>query len=248
MAFFRRRRRFTRGARRRARWDMQTFRECETQISIDFLTGSTCDTPQIEVVYICGTGNPAVGTDMVEGISPAMMYGGGFLQIRWNAAVVNDSDAPCHPSVSVTNALVVLPVNRADPTAPLYLPNIIKSRSQVALSYDDKSDSDENILWWWQEQLDLASTSCGGANACANWPNDDVLCRDGDATVTILGNAAALYGRVGVRERVRVKRRLTEAQALFLVTNINTNSNGDIDFQWPVRRNVYHRYAVRRTR
>lgn len=247
MAF--RRRRFTRRRGTRRTWDMQTFRDCERELDVVFgQGGSTCANPQTTVDFLCGVGDVSLGTQMVEGSSRAVMFGGGFLQVRYNAAFVIDSDLPCHPSVQVTTAIVKLPLQSANEIAPAYIPNLVVSRQQSSVITATKSDTDEDILWWWQDQLDLGNVVCGGLSESC-WFNNNVACKDGDALVQILGTAAALYGRLGIRERVKVKRRLDERHALFLLTSYNINqTNLDTDQTWPVRRNVYLRYAVRRTR
>lgn len=242
-----RRRRFT-PRRRRATWDMQTYRICEQDLGIDFTQLSTCNDPEIHVDYICGVGDPSNGTSLVEGASRAVMFGGGFLQVRYNAASLKSDDLPCHPSVQVVTALVVLPLLSANELTPAYLPNLMVTRQQASIVTATKSDTDENILWWWGEQLDLANLQCSDADSNSCWPNNDVLCHDGDAHVQVLGTAAALYGRLGIRERIKVKRRLDERHALFLTTQMAHNFVLDPGASWPLRRNVYLRYAVRRSK
>lgn len=231
---------------------MQTFRDCERTLNVDAATGSTCASPQIFADLLCG---PVSSTDtpMVQGASPAMMFGGGHLRVRYNAAVLASDQAPCGHSVKIITAIVKLPLLEDDLT-PAYLPNLAIARSQLSVVHSTQGDNDEDILWWHDDQIDLINLCCNGADGpCAGISATPAcVCADdgGNIGFTVLGTAAALYGRFAVDREIRVKRRLREREALFLITefvNGGITTVGEIS-QWPIRRNLYMRYAVRPSR
>jgi len=246
-----RRRRFSR--RRRVRWDMQTFRLCEDELQLKDGFLATCDAPATDMVMVAGP--VAALPAMVQGASRAMMFGGGHLRVRYNMGVVDHSDCPCSHAVHVVTALVKLPLLPNDVT-PAYLPNLTGTRTQVATDPALMGDQDEDILWWYDDQLDATNLSCTGGGPVCPIRNSGTDCStDVDALTGKLGanleaNAGALYGRMTVDQHVRVKRRLKEREALFLVTQWFSNVGtlfGDCP-TWPFRRNVYFRYAVRPSR
>jgi len=231
---------------------MQTFRECER--NLPWLTNdfATCASPQIYADLVCNVGT-STGLVMKQGASPVLMFGGGHLQIRHNAAIYASSEMPCPTSLQVVDALVVLPLDETQ-TAPAYLPNLVVTRRQDSVVVQTQSDSDENVLWWRSSQLDLMNVNCN-ALAC-NGSGDPGNCGDGchqnssnEEVVGLLwltiSGAASRWGRTDYETRIRVKRRLKEREALFLLTQYVSgciyNGGGD----WEIRRNVYLRYAVR---
>lgn len=241
-------RRFRRKSFRRARsrrWDMQTYRECERDLQ---MVGETAcdDAPQIFLDYVLGAGSTSGQLD-VPALGRALMFGGGHLQVDYNAAVVSHDDLPCHPSVAVVTALIKLPLLE-DEIVPAYVPNLAVNRNQLAVIRSQQPDADEDILFWRREQLDLANLVCGGANSAACWPNSDVLCRDGSALETVLGTAAAQYGRASIREVIRTRRRLKEREAIFLYTHLIQPLEHTSGVTWPIRRNVYFRFAAAASR
>lgn len=245
MAF--RRRRFPMRRRFKRRWDMQTFRDCERTLTIDFNSVASCAIPQTFADYVCGIG-PSTSPQMKSGASRAVTFGGGHLRVRYNAAVLNDSNMPCNPSVKVVTALIVLPLLEDDLT-PAYLPTLAVARSQLSVVPSTESDTDENIVWWHDEQLDLTNVSCFGGPPDGNipcFPGCIATSSDVPFMFHLVGTAGALYGRITVDKEVKAKRRLKEREALFLLTQFVTNQNLDgANTTWPVRRNVYLRYAVR---
>jgi len=242
---------FRRGFRRRGfrrRWDMQTFRDCERDVSLELQTLWSCAQPQIFADYLCGIG-PSTSPQMKSGAARSITFGGGHLRIRYNVALMNHNNMPCSLSVKVVTALIVLPLLENDLT-PAYLPTLAVARSQLSVVPATESDTDENIVWWHDEQLDLFNISCSGG------PPEDVLDCVPDTSCFdqqdlpflwfVSGPTAALYGRATVEKEIRAKRRLKEREALFLVTQYVTNAAFDgAAMQWPIRRNAYIRYAVR---
>jgi len=250
MAF--RRKRFT-TRRRRARWDMQTFRECERDMPL-CLTGDCgdfpCSQPQIFADLLSG---PVASTDspMLPGASRAMMYGGGYLKYRYDLAIMNSTNMPCSFNLKVVTAVIVLPLLEDDLT-PAYLPNLAIARSQLSVVHSTQSDTDENILYWNDANLLAHNESCSGLQG-------NCLGSAGCGTETDTANvimrswrsiAAALYGRQEITTRIKVKRRLKEREGLFLTTQYValTGTAGNSQIDWPIRRTVYHRYAVRVSR
>jgi len=249
MAFRRRTRRFPR--RRRARWDMQTFRDCERALGYDVVLDSTCANPQTVADLVCG---PIASTDspMVAGATSGLMYGGGHLQVRYNTAILATNEGPCSHSIKVVTALVVLPLLEDDLT-PAYLPNLAIARSQLSVVHSTQGDTDENILYWNSKQLYFGNISClGSAEApCEDSPSN---CAPAGCDFSnyrfmfIRAFSNALHGRHEVTTRIKVKRRLKEREALFLLTEFVHEVTSIHSFNWPVRRTVYHRYAVRPSR
>lgn len=249
MRRFRRRRSF----RRRAKWDMQTFRDCERQVDLD-LTSSQCETrqcnenPQIFADLLCGP-IASSATPQIQGASRAMMYGGGHLKYRYDVSTINSSNMPCTFNVKVVTALVVLPLIEDDLT-PAYLPNLAIARSQLSVVQRTESDTDENILYWNDANLIAYNHACSGLNgACFPTPTGCTAAETIAMSLSVLPMAAALYGRQEVETRIRVRRRLREREALFLLTEyVYGQGQCDAQIDWPIRRTVYHRYAVRPSR
>jgi len=248
MAFRRRpmgRRRF------RRRWDMQTFRDCERSLPLDVETLWSCATPQIFADYLCGIG-PSTSPQMKSGAARSITFGGGHLRFRYNASVQSHTNMPCRLAVKVITALVVLPLLENDLT-PAYLPTLAVARSQLSVVPATESDTDENILYWHDEQLDLINVSCFGGP-----PDGNIDCAVGfccgsgsgcDSALSLYGafvTAALPFGRFAVDHVVKARRRIREREALFLVTQYVTNAAFDgADHPWEIRRNAYMRYAVR---
>lgn len=246
------------------RWDMQTFRECERQLNIDFDPNSTCAAPQTYADYLCGIGPSGGSTQMKPGASRSIVFGGAHLRYRLDAALVNNRDSPCSLSVKWVAAIVKLPLLE-DELTPAYLPNLAISRSQLSVVPATQSDTDEDILWWRDGQMDLVNAACCGFDgtiACpsgfyADSGNCDPTCCDPSLNQSarvacnmlaeVLAVAGALYGRMEYDTVVRAKRRIREREALFLIHHWVSGTLGAIPNQplWLVRRNAYLRYAVR---
>jgi len=109
------------------------------------------------------------------------------------------------------------------------------------------SDTDENILYWNDHNGIMYNSSCTGSDGeCLGPINCSENSNGFDRQNFIIAMAGALYGRQEVTTRIRVKRRLREREALFLLTQyVFGLPNCDQPFDWPIRRTVYHRYAVR---
>lgn len=232
--------------RPRRRWDMQTFRDCERQVDLDVETLWTCAEPQIFADYVCGIG-PSTSPQMKSGAARFITFGGGHLRVRYNTAVLQHSNMPCNLDIKVVTALVVLPLLEDDLT-PAYLPTLAVARAQLSIVPATESDTDENVVWWHDDQLWMQNIACFGGP-----PDGNIPCFPGCNTSTdspfaffLFGSAAALHGRMAVDMHVKAKRRLREREALFLLTQYVTNQAFDgAQSTWPIRRNVYFRYAVR---
>jgi len=121
-----------------------------------------------------------------------------------------------------------------------------------------QADTDEDILWLWDEQLDLLNLSCqvdniGGPTRCGLLSTLDVSnCFDDDNLPVGFFVAGALtqFGRARHERVLKSRRRLREREALFLLTEFVNGGPQLIGEQttWPIRRNVYMRYAVRPSR
>jgi len=245
---FRRTRRPTRRFRRK--WDMQTFRDCERQVDVAILEDSflTCGAPQTIADYVCGLGT-STGLQMKTGASRSLTFGGGHLRIRLNSAVYDDSEMPCGFPVKVVLALCVLPT-KEDEITPAYLPNLAVARSQLSVVVSTQSDSDENIVWWYDEQLDLTNLACtfdnGGDCPILSGCHFPAGSDTPTSGLYLFTHTGALYGRFTVDMHVKAKRRLQERQALYLIQHYVTGANfASPRENWKVRRNVYFRYAVR---
>lgn len=227
---------------------MQTFRDCERQLDVDYTNqGSTCAAPQIFADYLCGVG-PHASPQMVQGASPAMIFGGAYLHLRYDAAVLAiNSNMPCSHPISVTSAIVKLPLLQ-DMVTPAYLPNLIIARSQLSVVDATESDTDEDILWWDSRQLDLTNLACtiDGA-ACQEFAAPVCnTCGCFNLSADLVGATGALYGRTpDITIRLKSRRRLKEREALFFLTTFNNGGLNDFVQNWPIRRNLYIRYAVR---
>lgn len=193
---------------------------------------------------------------MVQGASRAMMFGGGHLQIRYNSAVFASDEAACSHSLKVVSAIAKLPLMPDDLT-PVYLPNLAVARSQLSVVPSTEGDTDEDILWYWDQQLDLTNMACtvngpGGTTDCF-FTKTTGICHTSGGESSIgfeVAGAFAHFGRTELMTRIKVKRRLKEREALFLLTeyvNGGGQPTGDVNV-WPIRRNVYFRYAVRPSR
>lgn len=230
---------------------MQTFRDCERQVDLPLTNLDSvlfpCSAPFTYADLLCG---PISSTDtpMIAGASRAMMYGGGYLKYRYDLAIVNDTEMPCSFDFKVVTAVVKLPLLEDDLT-PAYLPNLAVARSQLSVVHSTSSDTDDNILYWDDTQVFAYNVSCTGlqgqclSDACSGGSNE----RQSLVEVVPFAITANLYGRHEVRTRIKVKRRLQEREALFFLTQFVQQSVSDTNsrIDWPVRRTVYHRYAVR---
>jgi len=245
MAFRRRTTRFRRSFRRR--WDMQTFRDCERELQLVVDNTATCDDPQIFADYLCGIG-PSISPQMKAGASRLVTFGGGHLRFRYNAAILNSDEMPCHVAVKVVTALVVLPLLEDDLT-PAYLPNLVVARSQLSVVPRTESDTDENILYWHDYQLQLTNISCVGCSdedcnpGCDQGGNGG----PGDRIFVMMKSIdGVMNGRFDVDFHLKAKRRLREREALFLLSEfVSAPSAACPSFTWPIHRNAYLRYAIR---
>jgi len=180
-------------------------------------------------------------------------FGGGHLQVRYNTALYDDTLMPCGFALKVITALVVLPLLEDDLT-PAYLPNLAIARSQLSVVPATQSDTDENLLFWEDDQLDLLNLACQ-SEVCVG-DTTDCLTRKGciasssDVTTGMLVTSTLVqFGRMNMRRRIRTKRRLREREALFLITEYINNGSFCDDppprENWLIERNVNFRFAVR---
>jgi len=240
----------SRPRRRRRRWDMQTFRLCENQFDMSTTTFlGDCNTPDISMVKILAT-NTELPT-----VRRSLLFGGGHLRVRYNAAIVNHTDCPCSHGVHVVTAVVKLPLLE-DQSTPAYLPNLVVTRTFESVVRATNADNDEDILFWQDDQLDVSNIACDPPNCVSLHEIAGTGCIGAgnpfDTGIPLIGtfiegNAAAMYGRVVIDHKIAVKRRLREREALFLYTAMFSNlGSGFNDCPgWPVRLNAYLRYAVR---
>lgn len=246
----RRFRRFRKPFRRRRRWDMQTFRLCESVGEFKDGFQGTCNFPHTDLVKILAPTGGALGTEASLG-QRGLMFGGGLLRLRVNAAIIDSDLCPCSHAVHMVNALVVLPLLE-DGVTPAYIPTLTGTRTFDSATAVGNSDKDEDVLWWHDEQLDVLNLACSNSiqNLCPIRSSGTNCSVDTISDVTgapTEAHASALYGRFVIEHRVRVKRRLQERQALFLATAFFSGIPFDFDEcpTWPFRLNVYLRYAVR---
>jgi len=232
---------------------MQTFRLCENVLDTKDGFSATCAAPAIDAVKVLA---PSASTGLsaeAPGASRGVIFGGGHLHLRYNMAIVNHDDCPCSHAMHLVAALVVLPLLE-DENTPAYLPALTVSRTFNSVVASTQSDNDENILWWSDNQLDLTNMACfnGLQGACPIRALGSQCANTADLPGSHVGalleaHAGALYGRWTIDHHVRVKRRLREREALFLVTEWFSNLGnafGDCP-EWPFRVNAYMRYAVR---
>jgi len=231
---------------------MQTFRLCENVLPLEDGFIRTCSSPAIDVVKVLAPSSSTGMSAEAQGASRGLIFGGGHLHLRYNMAVVNHTDCPCSHAVHLVAALVVLPLLE-DENTPAYLPSLTISRTFNSVVASTQSDNDENILWWSDYQFDVANLACSNSvqGNCAI-RNQGSTCDEASERIgpVIEAQTAALYGRWTVDHHVRVKRRLREREALFLVTEWFSNlGNNFADCPgWPFRINAYLRYAVRALR
>jgi len=181
------------------------------------------------------------------------MYGGGHLEYSYHVGIFDSDSMPCPFALKVITAVAKLPLLEDDLT-PAYLPNLAIARSQLSVVPSTESDEDEDILYWHDRQLlanNISCTGCGDGTVCL--PNASG-CNTGNDAIranilpTITAELTALYGRQEVDTRIKVRRRIKEREALFLLTEFVYTNTCTGDFTWPVLRTVYHRYAVRQSR
>jgi len=241
-----------RRVRRRTKWDMQTWRECERELGYTTFQSLTCAAPQIFADLVCGPIASAGGVMQVSGAMRALMWGGAHLQIRYNSSVFASSEAACSHSIKVVTALIKLPLLEDDVT-PAYLPNLTVTRRQDSVVHATQSDTDEDILWLWDEQLDLINLSCfTGGGTAVPCGADQLSCKAIEDLPKwwFVQGGIAQFGRARHERVLKSRRRLKEREALFLLTefvNGGPQPTGNVTV-WPIRRNVYMRYAVRPSR
>jgi len=238
---------------------MQTFRDCERNVPLDTTSGTAhpCSNPLIYADYLCGVGPSTAGLQNAAGASRAIMYGGGYLEYSLHVAIFNSSEMPCSFAFKAITAIIKLPLLEDDLT-PAYLPNLAIARSQLSVVPATESDEDEDILYWHDRQLlatNIACVACSNnATNCVSFASGcptggDSVC--GELLCTINAGAAVQYGREEVQTRIKARRRIREREALFLINEFvwtNPCAQTSFDFDWPVLRTVYHRYAVRPSR
>jgi len=229
---------------------MQTWRECERTLNYDVEFDGNCSNPQIFADLVCGPIASAAGVMQVSGAMRGLSWGGAHLQIRYNSAILASSEAPCSHGIKIVTALIKLPLLEDDVT-PAYLPNLCVTRRQDSVVHSTQSDTDEDILWLWDEQLDLMNISCNtaaGAVPCGLTNCPPSCCTEDNIPIgAFILPAIAQFGRMKHETRLKSRRRLKEREALFLLTEIvngGSQTTGNVGL-WPIRRNVYMRYAVR---
>lgn len=241
---FRRRAAARRSFRRKRKWDMQEFRECNRIINIDTSDIATCENPFILADLIASPGSNQTGVLQSAGAGNGVMWGGfrGQIQYFINLTLEFDSveAAICNLPIFLMTALVRLPIDPAQPFLPTYLPNLIQSHSQLSNTFATQSDNVESILWRRFEQLQFSTFQFCSTDETTCWPartdTQAQLCgttrpADGDAWISALGTALGNYGRTQNYGwcRGRTKRRLDERTGIFLVRNIHYGSPGGIE-------------------
>jgi len=230
---------------------MQTFRLCEQQLDLKPGFVATCNDPVIDAIKVQGLLASAAAEAPSTQSMRAMMFGGGHLRLRINTAIISHDDCPCSHAVHMVNALAILPLGE-DNLTPAYLPNLTKSRTFNSVVLDTASGTDEDILWWHDEQLDVLNLECEGSQGFCGIRVAGLECTaecNQCVGVNTEAHASALYGRFTVEHKVKVRRRIDEGKALFLLTQFFSNVGAAADCPgWPFRRNVYFRYALRASR
>jgi len=249
------RRRTTFRRRRRVKWDMQTFRDCERRVDLptDETPSHPCSNPLIYADYLCGVGPSTAGLQNAPGASRAIVYGGGYLEYSYHVAQIVSTNMPCPFALKAITAVIKLPLLEDDLT-PAYLPNLAIARSQLSVVPSTESDEDEDILYWHDRQLlatNFECTGCGDGTLCmppaaSCGAGADNITRQGLPFV-VYGSTVA-FGREEVQTRIKARRRIKEREALFLLTEFVYTAACTGDFVWPILRTVYHRYAVRQSR
>lgn len=267
MAFRRFRKRFgsRMGARRRARWDMQEYKECERIITVDNTEGTpiSCQNPLILADLLASMESPAGGVQESSGLDRALIWGGCKGQIQYSVQVTfnTDSSPPaadvCNLSVHLVTAIVRLPLNHAvTPATPLYLPNLLLSKSQLSTVFNNQSDNVESVLWRREEILRWGSFTLNSAQGDTCWPGlgsqgaGVITQLDGFAWVAAVAGSLGTFGRTWGRGefRERVRRRLDERQGIFLVRCISLGAAGNFGPPINVATNSWIHYALRRGR
>jgi len=231
---------------------MQTWRECERTLNYDVEFDGNCSNPQIFADLVCGPIASAAGVMQVSGAMRGLSWGGAHLQIRYNSAILASTEAPCSHGIKIVTALVKLPLLEDDVT-PAYLPNLCVTRRQDSVVHATQSDTDEDILWLWDDQLDLINIACntgGGEIPCGLTTCPPSCCTSESVLGWFTIPALTSFGRMKHETRLKSRRRLKEREALFLITefvNGGSQTSGNVGL-WPIRRNVYMRYAVRAIR
>lgn len=155
MAFRRFRRAGVRSFRRRRKWDMQEWTECERQLSWDTAQVINCQQPLMYWDLVSSPGQGAVAGTQVNapGAGRGILWGGCRGQFQYHLALELDTSSQpaipdfCHLTPYLLTALVLLPVNQSNPLLPAYLPNLMQSKSQQSVSYTSQSDNVESVLW-----------------------------------------------------------------------------------------------------
>jgi len=236
--------------RRRARVDMQTYRECGRDLEVAMVQGQffTCANPLIFADTVLVVGDQSGMVLEKAGANRTVSFAGGHGQISYAMQICpGDTQLPLTIAFRIYTALMVLPLAENSGIAPAVLPNIAQSRSQLSVVYDTQSDSERRILWYRFDKLHWTNPQGTIDGPCEGSPcmSDNALYdfRLGGITVA----ATALYGRTWPsfeQFRVKARCRLTEREGLFLVTNIvHTDACGGGVLA--IFRDAYLRYAVK---
>jgi len=201
---------------------MQTYRECSRVLEVDTSEGYfPCSNPLIFADLVLAVGDNTSGMVLQKaGANRTVSFAGGHGQVSYAIQLCpGDDNAVTTMSFRIYTALMVLPLQENSSIAPVVLPNIAQSRSQLSVVFATQSDSERRILWYRFDRLHWVNI-VGSAD-----PND---CDSGDNLVDTRGKfitsaAMAIYGRTWPtmeQFRVKARARMTEREGLFLVRNI----------------------------
>lgn len=236
--------------RRRARVDMQTFRDCARDLEVAMVQDQefTCNNPLIFADLVLAVGDNSGMVLEKAGANRAVTFAGGHGQISYAIQLCpGDTQLPTTMAFRIHTALMVLPLQEASGIAPAVLPNIAQSRSQLSIVYGTQSDTERRILWYRYDKLHWANTSPTTDGPCEGSPcNADTVAVD-NRNSFITSAAMAVYGRTWPSFeafRVKARARLTEREGLFLITNI-THGESCGGGTLAIFRDAYLRYAVK---
>lgn len=222
---------------------MQTWSECSRQFTFAG-TGVDCNTPVRFADYLCGQTREPGTVQQTAGAGRTLSFGGCFFSCRYAVDVFSgqSTDNPrCLTSFGIVTALCVLPLADGSDLAPAYIPNLLVSRSQISAVIATQSDQYEQVLWRHYDRvthLNEQGFAVGVFPCLSSTPLAD----------SFLGNVA---GRAATTElnpfreaRIKVKRRMDERHALFVVRNFEW---GGLALAAPINifADMYCRFAVR---
>jgi len=232
----------------RAKWDMQTFQDCNRGF---LLQGeATCAVPLLFADYVCGMERASGTVIQAAGAGRALRFGGGHRFHRYGVDASSGQHAgqPCLITFGIVTALVILPLFEGSEITPAYIPNLLNARSQLSVVTGSQSDTMDRVLWRTYNRvvlLNAQGTAAGSAWPCTTGASTDqweLLFTS--AVAALNANTERDPDRMGT---VKARARLDEKHALYLTTQIEWGSGVNINTEAPVTlfREFYLRFAVR---